>query len=238
MKGTLLIASLAASLVAATTSAQPQKRLGNEDIEHMVRAGFKESTVLRAIQANDVSFDVSAVALINLKKAGVSPAVIEAMLDAQIRKGKPLQPGTSSVSPRSGPPPEVPPPDIRPELSTTPLKILTASPATEANTSSSPNRPGAGGVTYPSCVYCPSPVYSDNSRRGEIEGTVLLHVLITPEGKTGDIKVAKSINYELDQQAIQAVKVWQFRPAHGPNGNPVSVVVPIEINFRLIKRGP
>lgn len=54
--------------------------IGNDDVVEMTNAGFAESTILAAIAANDSRFDVSPHALVALKEAGVSEAVIEAML--------------------------------------------------------------------------------------------------------------------------------------------------------------
>lgn len=59
------------------------KALTNDDIVAMVNAKFADSTIVKTIQANPTDFDVSAPALIELKKAGVGQAVIEAMLSTE-----------------------------------------------------------------------------------------------------------------------------------------------------------
>ncbi len=38
----------------------------------------------------------------------------------------------------------------------------------------------------------------------------------------------------LEEKAVEAVKQWRFKPALGPSGKPVAVVVPIEVTFRLL----
>jgi hypothetical protein len=45
--------------------------------------------------------------------------------------------------------------------------------------------------------------------------------------------VIKGPGLALEQDAIEAVKTWTFKPALGPNGMPVAVITPIEITFRL-----
>lgn len=81
--GRLILALALASLIgAAIATAQDVKPLSNEDVIEMVKSGLPESTIAGAIQANATNFDVSAAALIKLKKAGVSPKIMDAMLSA------------------------------------------------------------------------------------------------------------------------------------------------------------
>ena len=94
-------------------------------------------------------------------------------------------------------------------------------------------RAGMGGVGVPTCVHCPIPDYSEEARAAKYQGTVVLQVVITPEGVATNISVVKGPGKGLEEKAIEAVKSWRFRPAIGPNGRPVAVVVPIEVTFRL-----
>lgn len=57
--------------------------LANSDIVGMVRAGLSQEVVLRKIGTANSKFDVSAAALIELKKAQVPDEVIAAMIDRQ-----------------------------------------------------------------------------------------------------------------------------------------------------------
>jgi TonB family protein len=92
---------------------------------------------------------------------------------------------------------------------------------------------GKSGVSYPSCRYCPAPVYTAAARAARFEGTVVLRVIIQPDGTATDIQVTKSAPYDLDANAIDAVKRWRFNPAVGPNGKPVAVITPIEVTYLL-----
>jgi TonB family protein len=95
--------------------------------------------------------------------------------------------------------------------------------------------PIIGGVSYPHCVYCPDPKYTTEARDAHLEGTVHLQAIIGKDGTATDIKVVKGLGLGLDKQAVNAVQRWRFKPALGPNGDPVATIVPIEINFRLLK---
>lgn len=92
---------------------------------------------------------------------------------------------------------------------------------------------GEGGVTEPHCVQCPNPSFSDRALEKKFEGTVILHVVITPEGRVTQISVEKPLGMGLDDQAVEAVNQWKLKPATDPDGNPVPVRDSIEVNFRL-----
>jgi periplasmic protein TonB len=94
--------------------------------------------------------------------------------------------------------------------------------------------PGTNGVGYPSCVYCPEPKYSEEARKAKYQGTVVLQAVITPDGRATEIQVVKGPGLGLEERAVEAVKQWRFKPANGPGGKPVSVIVPIEVTFRLL----
>ena len=95
-------------------------------------------------------------------------------------------------------------------------------------------RPGTGGVGYPTCAYCPNPQYSEEARKAKYQGTVVLHVVITPDGRATNLEVIKGPGLGLEEKAIEAVRTWRFNPAIGPNGKPVPVAVSIEVTFRLL----
>lgn len=92
-------------------------------------------------------------------------------------------------------------------------------------------RAGAGG-SVPSCIYCPPPHYSNVARKVKFRGTVILDVTVAEDGRPTDIRVLKGVPFGLNEQAIQAVNEWTFKPASSGD-KPVAVRVPIETTFRL-----
>src|SRR5712692_3269792 len=95
-------------------------------------------------------------------------------------------------------------------------------------------RPGTGGVGYPECAYCPLPLYSDEARKAKYQGTVVLQVVITPDGRATNIQVVKGPGLGLEERAVDKVREWRFKPALGPNGKAVSVQVLVEVTLRLL----
>jgi TonB family protein len=92
--------------------------------------------------------------------------------------------------------------------------------------------PGLDGVGIPSCIYCPPPLYDDAARAAKYQGTIVLSVVVTPEGRSDSILVLKGAPFLLNKQAIEAVQKWKFKPAE-KDGKPVRVRVPIEITLRV-----
>jgi hypothetical protein len=58
----------------------PPRPLSNQDIVRMVKAKFDDATIVKAIETRRSSFDLSVDGMLRLKDAGVSQAVIQAML--------------------------------------------------------------------------------------------------------------------------------------------------------------
>jgi periplasmic protein TonB len=95
-------------------------------------------------------------------------------------------------------------------------------------------RAGVNGVGQPACIYCPNPDYSDEARKAKYQGSVLLDVIVTEDGRVLDPHVLKGPGLGLEEKAIAAVRNWKMRPATGPNGRPVRCRVNIEVVFRLL----
>ena len=97
---------------------------------------------------------------------------------------------------------------------------------------SAPFRAGVNGASVPSCVYCPSPVYTNAARKVKFMGTVVLEVTVTEEGRAVDSSVLKGVPFGLNEAAVKAISAWSFKPAtYG--GKPIAARVPIETTFRL-----
>jgi periplasmic protein TonB len=89
-----------------------------------------------------------------------------------------------------------------------------------------------GGVSAPKPIYDPDPDYSEEARKAHWQGTVLLWVVVGPEGKVHDVKVSRTLGLGLDEKAVEAVRTWKFDPAR-KNGQAVAVEMTIEVNFHM-----
>jgi protein TonB len=89
-----------------------------------------------------------------------------------------------------------------------------------------------GGVSAPRVLENPSPDYSEEARKAKFQGTVVLWLIVDSSGRPRDVRVARSLGMGLDQKAIEAVRLWKFRPAM-KDGTPVAVQINVEVNFHL-----
>lgn len=69
-------------------------------------------------------------------------------------------------------------------------------------------------------------------RNKKFQGVVGLNVVIDSKGRVRDVKVTHSLGKGLDDNAVDAVKHWRFKPAK-KDGVPVPVAVYIEVEYRI-----
>jgi periplasmic protein TonB len=89
-----------------------------------------------------------------------------------------------------------------------------------------------GGVSAPKALYAPDPEYSEEARKAKYQGTVVLWLVVSPDGRPQQIRIQRALGMGLDEKAIEAVKQWKFEPAR-KDGQPVPVMINVEVNFRL-----
>jgi protein TonB len=89
------------------------------------------------------------------------------------------------------------------------------------------------GVTPPQLVYKVEPEFSEEARKTKHQGVVVLTIEVDASGNVGHVRVRQSLGLGLDENAIQAVSHWRFRPAI-LDGKPVATEATVEVNFQLL----
>ena len=97
---------------------------------------------------------------------------------------------------------------------------------------------GGGGyagavLTKVVCKYCPDPLYSDEARKRKLQGTVMMRVLVGADGHVRDVQITRGVGLGLDENAVSAVRAWQFNPATVGSRRPVASWITVETVFRL-----
>ena len=97
-------------------------------------------------------------------------------------------------------------------------------------------RMGAG-VQSPTVVKETKPVYTAAAMDAGIQGDLEVEAIVLTDGKVGEVRVVRSLDkkYGLDEQAVNAVKGWEFKPGRTKDGTAVPVLVNIELTYRLRK---
>lgn len=78
----------------------------------------------------------------------------------------------------------------------------------------------------------PEPQYTEEARRNQVMGTVILRVIFASSGEVTNIQAVKTLPFGLTERAIIAARRIQFVPAL-KDGHPVSVHMQLEYNFNL-----
>lgn len=94
-------------------------------------------------------------------------------------------------------------------------------------------KPGEG-VTLPVIVKRVNPDYTAEAMREQIEGVVVLTGVVRRDGHVTDITVKQSLDsvHGLDQRAIAALKMWEFKPGL-KDKEPVAVQIDVQMKFTL-----
>jgi periplasmic protein TonB len=96
-------------------------------------------------------------------------------------------------------------------------------------------RPGSG-VNLPRVTKEVKPQYTAAAMRAKIQGAVLIECVVNKDGTVSNVRVIRSLDttYGLDEEAITAANSWLFEPGTR-NGEPVPVLISIELTFTLRK---
>jgi len=90
-------------------------------------------------------------------------------------------------------------------------------------------RPG-GSVAPPRGIVEVKPTYTSAALLNKVQGSVTLELVVRSNGLPSDIRVMRSLDAGLDEQAIGAVSQWRFEPGRLA-GRPVEVAVIVVIDF-------
>lgn len=86
--------------------------------------------------------------------------------------------------------------------------------------------------TRPRVIAKPEPQYTEQARRDQVTGTVVLRVVFSSRGQVMNIQAIQKLGGGLTEKAIAAARQIRFVPATR-NGQPVSMYMQLEYNFNL-----
>ena len=76
------------------------------------------------------------------------------------------------------------------------------------------------------------PSYTEEALRSGLMGAVRVQFVVGADGATRDIQVVRGLGLGLDENAILAVKAWQFEPGRKA-GVPTDIAANADVNFAL-----
>lgn len=89
-----------------------------------------------------------------------------------------------------------------------------------------------GAIAPPKKVHHVNPVYPEAAKAAGIGGVVVIEATIGADGTVIDTRVLRSVDPELDEAALAAVRQWRYQPTL-LNGAPVPVIMTLTVNFTL-----
>ncbi len=98
-------------------------------------------------------------------------------------------------------------------------------------TGGGPFRPGSG-IEPPRLLREVKAEYTEEARRRNIRGDVVLEIVVRSDGNVGDVRVLQGLGGGLEARAVAAVRQWKFAPATR-RGQPVDVLVEVAVEFTL-----
>lgn len=87
---------LASVVLVAAGSALANAQLSKEDLLTLLKEGFGEGLIVEKIRASGVDFELDVPAMVELRRAGASDGILQAILDAQGPAGQEALPGPAS----------------------------------------------------------------------------------------------------------------------------------------------
>lgn len=88
------------------------------------------------------------------------------------------------------------------------------------------------GIEPPRCSYMPNPEFTDAARAVKFNGALIVEAIVTKQGRVEEARISRGLPYGLNQNSMTTLKSWRCEPAT-KNGEPLAVVVPFEVSFRL-----
>ena len=88
-----------------------------------------------------------------------------------------------------------------------------------------------GGLSAPQLIYSAEPEFSEEGRKAKFAGNVLVSVWVETNGLPSHIQVIRPVGMGLDEEAVEAVRKYRFKPAM-ENGKPIVAKLNIEVNFQ------
>lgn len=87
-------------------------------------------------------------------------------------------------------------------------------------------------TTKPRILSKPDPRYTEEARRGGVEGKVVVEAVLCATGKVTDVEVIKGLPAGLSEEAVRAARRIRFEPGQ-KDGETVSVRIRLVYSFDL-----
>jgi len=88
------------------------------------------------------------------------------------------------------------------------------------------------GTDTPKALFTVEPEFSEQARRSKYQGTLVVAFYVGTDGRVHRPTIPRPLGMGLDQQALNVLSLWRFKPAHN-HDQPVAAQLNTEISFNL-----
>ncbi|MGB6191460.1 MAG: energy transducer TonB, partial [Terracidiphilus sp.] len=82
-------------------------------------------------------------------------------------------------------------------------------------------------------IVTPEARYSNEARKKRISGECLISFIVDGQGMPRNPRVVKSLGHGLDENALEAVSHYRFKPALKAGYEPIPVMISVAVDFKL-----
>jgi len=93
-----------------------------------------------------------------------------------------------------------------------------------------------GRITPPSLIHHVEAEYSDYGEQNRFTGICAIGLIVDANGVPRNVHVIKGLEPSMDDNAMDAVKQYRFKPAMLDGTTPVPVEITVEVDFKLVKK--
>jgi TonB family protein len=87
-------------------------------------------------------------------------------------------------------------------------------------------------VRRPQMLKRVDPLYPQVAKDAKVAGMVIVEIIVDEEGNVADAKIVRSVPM-LDAAALDAVRQWKYTPSRDAQGQPIKVVMSVNVTFAL-----
>jgi TonB family protein len=127
---------------------------------------------------------------------------------------------------------ESPQGNVTPATDSSPEVATVSSPAVGSGSADGPYKIG-GNISAPIVIQSVPARFSSYARKNKISGSCEIGFIVDVNGIPQDVHVIQSLEPSLDQNAIDAIKEYRFKPAMKGGSVPVPVALTVKVDFRL-----
>ncbi|HXE07495.1 MAG TPA: energy transducer TonB, partial [Acidobacteriaceae bacterium] len=107
----------------------------------------------------------------------------------------------------------------------------------ETTSAPHPVSPGArvtSTVHAPQALAMPEARFTQAARDAKLRGTVIVGLVVKEDGTVTRPYIVRPLGLGLDENAIDAVMQYRFKPAMRDDGTPVPVDLMVDVNFQIL----